>query len=59
MSDLREILQAQTQAMAASFESGRCVGYRQGFNDGIAEAQKIVQKAFPDFKFEPTQKVSA
>lgn len=47
MSDLREILKAQTEAMAKAFNSGHAEGYRQGFSDGIAEAQKILAQVFP------------
>ena len=50
MSDLREILQAQTKAMASAFNAGHTAGYREGFNAGIAEAEKIFAKAFPQYK---------
>lgn len=50
MSELREILQAQTKAMASAFNAGHVSGYREGFAAGVAEAQKILAGVFPDYK---------
>ena len=50
MSELREILQAQTKAMASAFSAGHVAGYREGFNAGMLEAEKVFAKAFPDYK---------
>jgi hypothetical protein len=50
MSELREILQAQIEASARSFSAGRDAGYREGFNAGIAEAEKVFARNFPGYK---------
>lgn len=60
MSDLMEMLKAQTEAINRAYAQGRQAGhsegYRAGFNDGIEEAQKIINKVLPRT---PTQEPSA
>lgn len=51
MSDLTELLKIQTEAInrayLAGHQAGRAEGYRAGFNDGIEEAQRIINQTFP------------
>lgn len=56
MSELAEILRAQTEAIARAFNAGHAAGYKDGFRDGIAEAQKILKKVLPSDSTQPQEK---
>lgn len=49
MSDLGEMLRAQTEAISRAYINGHHVGYQEGFNAGLAEAKRILNKTFPEF----------
>jgi flagellar biosynthesis/type III secretory pathway protein FliH len=47
VNNLVDMLKAQSEAIQRAWAAGHKEGYRAGFNEGIAEAQKIINKVFP------------
>lgn len=47
MNDLQQLLLANVESAQSSYRSGYEEGRRVGFNEGLAEARKIFDAAFP------------
>lgn len=55
MSTLREVLLANVEATNSAYRAGLEEGRRIGFNEGLAEARRIFENAFPGGEFRRDQ----
>jgi len=59
MSELVNMLRAQTEAINSAYKAGHHTGYQEGFAAGIAEAQRIIHNTFGKKSEQPPKEVAA